>query len=58
MMLNEMQVDVKIKRIELCDILLAVSAVSHDSKAPKWELLYAKLYNILEVFDKENFDCE
>lgn len=58
MTLNEMPIKVKIKRIELCDILLAVSAVSHDSKAPKWELLYAKLYNILEVFDKENFDCE
>ena len=54
MMANEMIVNVRIKRIDLCDLLLACAAVYGDTGAKKWDQLYDKLKMILEQFDDEH----
>ena len=56
--LNQRTVTVKIKRIELCDMLLACTAVSASLKkdgrsARKWDDLHDKLAAILDEFDKK-----
>lgn len=55
MMLNEKTVTVEIKRIQLCDLLLACTHLdmetSEDTK--KWRELHDKLKQILDDFDKK-----
>lgn len=57
MMPNEMTVNVKIKRIELCDLLLACTAVYEETGAEKWSQLHDKLNTILEQFDEKHEIC-
>ena len=53
--LNQKTVTVKIKRIELCDLLLACTVISDSNpEAKKWEALHDKLKQILEEFDRKN----
>lgn len=57
--LNQKTVTVRIKRIELCDLLLACTAVSSAAKADgetgkKWDDLHDKLCAILDDFDKKH----
>lgn len=53
--LNQKTVTVKIKRIELCDLLLACTVISGSNpEAEKWEALHDKLKLILDDFDKKN----
>lgn len=54
-MLNDMTVNVEIKRIELCDLLLATLAAQKcaNDGGMKWMRLHDKLKNILDEFDKE-----
>lgn len=55
--LNQKTVALKLKRIEICDLLLACTSVStalHDEgrNAEKWDALHEKLNQILVDFDK------
>lgn len=55
--LNQKTVTVKLKRIELCDLLLACTSVSDSLEregqtAKKWNDLHDKLKVILDEFDK------
>ena len=54
-MTNEKTVTVKIKRIELCDLLLACTTldVLTDENTKKWAKLHDKLKEILDDFDSE-----
>ncbi len=51
--LNQKTVTVKIKRIELCDLLIACTALDEETSADnhKWAKLHDKLKAILDDFD-------
>lgn len=52
--LNQKTVSLKLKRIELCDLMLACTALddaTEDTK--KWATLHEKLKAILAEFDKK-----
>lgn len=51
---NERTVNVKISRIELCDILIALTAISEGSYGKKWDKLHDKLEKILNDWDNEH----
>lgn len=56
--LNQRTVSMKLTRIEVCDLLLACTAVSgacadDGHPAQKWDALHDKLKAILEDFDKK-----
>lgn len=53
--LNQKTVTLKLKRIELCDLILATTIIKHESNATKWGLLHDKLKQILNEFDEKNF---
>ena len=53
---NELPINIELKRIEGCDILLALTAISTSCDAKKWDELHDKLYGMLDAFDKENLD--
>lgn len=54
-MLNERIVTLKLTRIDVCDLLLACTALdtATDSDNHKWEQLHDKLNGILDEFDKK-----
>ncbi len=53
-MLNEKTVTVKIKRGDLCDLLLACSALSRvPDSAKKWKRLHDQLKQIVDDFDSK-----
>ena len=52
---NERTVNVKISRIELCDLILATTSLKHSTEAQKWGKLHDKLKEILNDFDEKNF---
>lgn len=51
-LLNEMTVTLKLKRIEVCDLLIACTATYDASGAQKWADLHDKLEEILKQFDE------
>jgi hypothetical protein len=52
--LNLKTVSLKLKRIEVCDLLLACTALSDATdNAKKWSDLHDKLQEILNEFDKK-----
>ena len=53
---NEKTVTLKLKRIEVCDLLLATGIIARGSDAIRWDLLHSKLKQILEDFDEKNFE--
>lgn len=53
---NQRTVTMKLKRIEVCDPLIALTAVANDSESKKWDALHDKVKAILDEFDKDNFD--
>ena len=55
---NEKTVTLKLKRIEVCDLLLACTLISAESDAQRWDKLHDKLKQILEEFDEKNFKAE
>lgn len=57
MMPNEMIVNVKIKRGDLCDLILACTAAYEDTGAKKWDQLHDKLWMILDQFDETHGIC-
>ena len=53
-MLNEMTMNVKMKRIKLCDLMLACTVLAESSGNEKWEKLHDELKQQLEEFDKKH----
>ena len=56
MMINEMTVTAKLKRIDICDLKLAcgvLSQLTEDEEATKWTKLHDKLKAILDEFDEK-----
>ena len=51
---NEKTVSVKLKRIELCDLILATTSLKINTNAEKWGKLHDKLREILDDFDKKH----
>ena len=57
--LNQKTVTMKLKRRDVCDLLLACTAISQDAKEngcstpTKWDSLHDKLEAILDEFDKK-----
>lgn len=50
--LNEKTVTLKLKRIDVCNLLLATNALADEVDAEKWKSLHDKLRQILDDFDK------
>lgn len=53
---NEKTVTLKLKRIDVCNLLLATTALSDGENREHWKVLHDKLKEILEEFDDKNFD--
>lgn len=53
---NARTVTMKLKRIEVCDLLVALTAVVNSSDSKKWAALHDKVKAILDKFDKDNLD--
>lgn len=53
--LNEKTVTVKMKRIDLCDLMLACTALDNatDENTTKWATLHDQLKEILDDFDSK-----
>ncbi len=51
---NERIIAMKLKRIELCDLILATTSLSHSTNATKWKVLHDKLKEILDEWDAKN----
>lgn len=53
-MLNELTINVKMKRIELCDLMLACTILVDRTGAEKWKKLHDELKQQLDAFDKKH----
>lgn len=52
--LNQKVVSLKLKRIEVCDLMLSCTALSDATEnTKKWDDLHDKLQEILKEFDKK-----
>lgn len=55
-MINNSEMTIKLKRKEVCDLLVACTILRHG--AEKWNALYSKLQAQLHEFDSENQPSE
>ena len=51
---NEKTVTLKLKRGEICDLLISTLGAEQRSGAEKWSILHDKLVAILNDFDEKN----
>ena len=51
---NYKTVTLKLDRIDVCNLILAVTIIKQESEAEKWKLLHGKLKSILEDFDEKH----
>lgn len=51
---NQRTITAKLQRIDICDLMLACTAVETASGAEKWQALHDKLEAILKEFDEKN----
>lgn len=51
--LNERTVNMRMKRLDLCDLMLACTALNQGSDTKRWEELHDKLKAIIIKFDKK-----
>lgn len=51
---NEKIVTLKIKRGDLCNLILATTSLKHSTQAERWGILHDKLKQILNEFDEKN----
>lgn len=51
---NEKTVTLKLKRIDVANLILATTSLKHETKAEKWGLLHDKLQEILDEFDEKH----
>ena len=54
MLYNERTVKANMKRIELCDLLIACTSAYEASGAEKWQALHDKIEKMVNDFDKEH----
>ena len=54
--LNQRTVTLKLKRIDVCNLLLATTSLSEDENREHWKALHDKLKEILDDFDAKNAD--
>ena len=52
--LNEKTMTLKLKRRDVCDLLLAATIIANGSKATKWRKIHDTLKQALEEFDKKH----
>lgn len=52
-MINELEYTLNLKRIDICDLLLALTSVSNESNAKKWEELHDNIKEQLEKQDEK-----
>lgn len=53
MSINEKTVKLELKRIDICDLLIATTSLKHSTNATKWGALHDKLKEILDEFDSK-----
>ena len=53
---NERTVTLKLKRIEVCNLLLACTALAEGENRKHWEELHDKLFSILDEYDNAHKD--
>lgn len=53
---NQKTVKAELKRIEICDLLIACTMAEQETGAEKWFALHEKLNNILADFDDKHID--
>ena len=60
MTFNEKTVTLKLKRIDVCNLLIACTSLSQGEHREHWKELHDKLMEILNDFDEKNFKefCE
>ena len=51
---NEKTVTLKLKRRDVCNLLLATTALSEGENREHWRVLHDKLKEILDDFDEKN----
>lgn len=51
---NQRTINVKLERIEICDLLIACTMLEQETDAKKWGDLHDKLMATLEAFDEKN----
>lgn len=51
---NQRTMNVKLERIDVCDLLIACTALEQETGAKKWGRLHDKLEAALNEFDAEN----
>lgn len=51
---NEKTVTLKLKRIDVCNMITATTALKRETGAERWGLLHDKLKQILDDFDEKN----
>ena len=51
---NQRTMNVKLERIEICDLLIACTMLEQETDAKKWGDLHDKLMATLEAFDEQN----
>ena len=51
---NQKTVTLKLKRIDVCDLMLACTAIAEETGANKWNELHDNLLAILDAFDEKN----
>lgn len=51
---NQKEMTLKLMRAEVCDLLLACTAVEEETGAKKWSELHDKLMQMLDKFDEKN----
>lgn len=51
---NEKTVTLKLKRIEVCNLLIACTALSEGKNREHWKELHDKLEEILKEFDEKH----
>ena len=51
---NQRKMNVKLERIDVCDLLIACTMLEQETDAKKWGELHDKLKATLEAFDEKN----
>lgn len=51
---NEKTVPLKLKRIEVCNLMMACTALSQEENREHWKEIHDKLKQILKDFDDKN----
>lgn len=54
---NQRTVKLNLTRIDLCDLLLACTAIAEETDGKKWIALHEKLKDILDEFDEKKRIC-